>query len=109
MTILLVTGASVPLQGPLLPNKFLVEGASDRGDAPTAVQVSVTPEFFPTVGTPLVRGRMIQDTDTKHPHGLSWSMKRRRVISGVTVILLDVESASLRTSSSTACRSPHPG
>ena len=53
----------VPLQGPLLPTKFLVEGASDRGDAPTAVQVSVTPEFFPTVGTPLVRGRMIEDTD----------------------------------------------
>ena len=53
----------VPLQGPLLPNEFQVEGASDRGDAPTAVQVSVTPEFFPTVGTPLVRGRTIEDTD----------------------------------------------
>jgi hypothetical protein len=36
---------------------------SDKGDAPTAVEVSVTPEFFSTMGTPLLRGRMFQESD----------------------------------------------
>lgn len=53
----------VPLQGPLTPDGFRVEGASDKGDAPTAVAVSVTPGFFPTIGAPLLRGRTIADTD----------------------------------------------
>ena len=42
-----------------------MEGASESGDAPTAVSASVTPEFFRTIGAPLVRGRVIQDTDDK--------------------------------------------
>jgi putative ABC transport system permease protein len=55
----------VPLQGALRQNGFRVEGAPESGDAPTAVPVSVTPEFFRTIGAPLVRGRVIQDTDDK--------------------------------------------
>jgi putative ABC transport system permease protein len=53
----------VPLRRPLIPTGFRVEGTSEKGDAPTAAAVSVTPEFFPTMGTPFVRGRMIADTD----------------------------------------------
>jgi len=53
----------VPLQGALRQNGYRVEGAPESGDAPTAVPVSVTPEFFQTIGAPLVRGRVIQDTD----------------------------------------------
>jgi len=53
----------VPLKGPVIPAGFRVEGVSDKGDAPTAVEVSVTPEFFSTMGTPLLRGRMFQQSD----------------------------------------------
>ena len=53
----------VPFNGPVVPNGFRVEGVSDKGDAPTAVEVSVTPEFFSTMGTPLLRGRMFQESD----------------------------------------------
>ena len=53
----------VPLQGPVVPGGFRVEGVPDKGDAPTAVEVSVTPEFFSTIGTPLLRGRMFQESD----------------------------------------------
>jgi predicted permease len=53
----------VPLKGPVVPGGFRVEGVSDKGDAPTAVEVSVTPEFFSTMGTPLLRGRMFQESD----------------------------------------------
>jgi putative ABC transport system permease protein len=53
----------VPLQGALRQNGYRVEGASESGDAPTAVPASVSPEFFRTIGAPLVRGRVIQDTD----------------------------------------------
>ena len=53
----------VPLNGPVIPGGFRVEGVSEKGDAPTAVEVSVTPEFFSTMGTPLLRGRMFQESD----------------------------------------------
>ena len=53
----------VPLQGALRQNGYRVEGAPESGDAATAVPISVTPEFFRTIGAPLVRGRVIQDTD----------------------------------------------
>ncbi len=53
----------VPLQGPVVPGGFRVEGVSDKGDAPTAVEVSVTPEFFSTIGTPMLRGRMFHESD----------------------------------------------
>ena len=53
----------VPLKGPVVPSGFRVEGVSDKGDAPTAVEASVTPEFFSTMGTPLLRGRMFQESD----------------------------------------------
>ncbi|MGA2049389.1 MAG: ABC transporter permease [Terracidiphilus sp.] len=53
----------VPLKGPVVPGGFRVEGVSDKGDAPTAVDVFVTPEFFSTMGTPLLRGRMFQQSD----------------------------------------------
>ena len=53
----------VPLQGALKQSGYRVEGASESGDAPTAVSASVTPEFFRTIGAPLVRGRVFQDTD----------------------------------------------
>jgi predicted permease len=53
----------VPFNGPVIPGGFRVEGVSDKGDAPTAVEVSVTPEFFSTMGTPLLRGRMFEESD----------------------------------------------
>ncbi len=53
----------VPFNGPVVPGGFRVEGVSDSGDAPTAVEVSVTPEFFSTMGTSLLRGRMFQESD----------------------------------------------
>jgi len=53
----------VPLKGPVVPGGFRVEGVSDKGDAPTAVDVFVTPEFFSTMGTPLLRGRIFQQSD----------------------------------------------
>jgi len=53
----------VPLNGRVIPAGFRVEGVSEKGDAPTAVEVSVTPEFFSTMGTPLLRGRMFQESD----------------------------------------------
>src|SRR5579863_3533126 len=53
----------VPFNGPVIPGGFRVEGVSDKGDAPTAVEVSVTPEFFSTMGTSLLRGRMFQESD----------------------------------------------
>jgi predicted permease len=60
----------VPLQGVLRQNGYRVEGAPESGDAPTAVPVSVTPEFFRTIGAPLVRGRVIQETDDLQPGAL---------------------------------------
>ena len=53
----------VPLLGVLIQNGYRVEGVPESGDAPTAVPVSVTPEFFRTIGAPLIRGRVIQETD----------------------------------------------
>ena len=53
----------VPLKGAVVPGGFRVEGVSDKGDAPTAVDVFVTPEFFSTMGTPLLSGRMFQESD----------------------------------------------
>ncbi len=53
----------VPLQGVVRQSGYRVEGASESGDAPTAISPSVTPEFFRTIGAPLLRGRMIQETD----------------------------------------------
>jgi putative ABC transport system permease protein len=55
----------VPMQGVLRQNGYLLEGAPESGDAPTAVSAAVTPEFFRTIGAPLVRGRVIEDTDDK--------------------------------------------
>ena len=54
---------ALSLSGPVVPGGFRVEGVSDKGDAPTAVEVFVTPEFFSTMGTPLVRGRVFQESD----------------------------------------------
>jgi predicted permease len=53
----------VPLKGPVVPDGFRVEGVSDKGDAPTAVEVSVTPGFFSTMGPSLLHGRMFQESD----------------------------------------------
>ena len=53
----------VPFNAPVVPDGFRVEGVSDKGDAPTAVEVSVTPKFLSTMGTPLLRGRMFQESD----------------------------------------------
>ncbi len=53
----------VPLQGQLPPTGFRAEGSSQQGDAPTAVGVLVTPDFFRTLGASLLRGRMIVDSD----------------------------------------------
>ncbi|HEX2328636.1 MAG TPA: ABC transporter permease [Candidatus Angelobacter sp.] len=42
---------------------FRVEGQPEQGDAPTAVTVVVSPEFFDTMGATFVRGRMVQEQD----------------------------------------------
>jgi predicted permease len=62
----------VPLKGPVVPGGFRAEGVTDKGDAPTAVEVFVTPEFFSTMGTPLLRGRMFEPSDdsTSQPAAL---------------------------------------
>jgi len=54
----------VPLQDALQPTGFRVEGAPENGDAPTAVRAAVSPDFFRTIGAPLIRGRSIEETDT---------------------------------------------
>jgi len=54
----------VPLQDTTLPAGFRVEGAPDWGDSPTAARAFVTPEFFKTLGAPLISGRMLDDADT---------------------------------------------
>lgn len=53
----------VLLQGALRQGGYRAEGTPESGDAPTAVSAAVTPEFFRTIGAPLIRGRMIQETD----------------------------------------------
>ena len=54
---------AVPLQDQLQPKGFRVEGIPEVGDAPTAVAVSVSSDFFFAIGTPLIMGRAILDTD----------------------------------------------
>ena len=60
----------VPLRRLLIPNGFRVEGTSEKGDAPTAVAVSVTPESFSTMGTPLARGRIFANADDSTSPGV---------------------------------------
>ena len=58
--------SSVPLTGTLNPFPFSIEDRpAVTGDALQAETVSVTPEYFTTLGTPLLRGRFLQDTDQK--------------------------------------------
>jgi putative ABC transport system permease protein len=58
----------VPLQDALQPIGFRIEGVPETGDAPTAVRAAVSPDFFRTLGAPLIRGRAIEDTDaTQNP------------------------------------------
>lgn len=54
---------AVPLQDQLQPTGFRAEGIPDAGDAPAATAESITPDFFRTIGAPLISGRSIQDTD----------------------------------------------
>ena len=56
--------SSVPLQDSLQPIGFRAEGVPEVGDAPAAVRIAVTPDFFRTIGATLISGRVIQDTDT---------------------------------------------
>jgi predicted permease len=54
---------AVPLQGQLQPTGFRMEGVPEVGDAPAAVAVSVSSDFFRALGAPLISGRAILDTD----------------------------------------------
>jgi putative ABC transport system permease protein len=54
----------VPLQDSPLPVGFRTESNPERGDMPTAVRAFVTPDFFRTLGLPLMRGRSFQEYDT---------------------------------------------
>lgn len=54
---------TVPLQRPLLPVGFTVEGAPQQVTTPAAVPAFITPDFFATLRAPLVSGRPIQDSD----------------------------------------------
>lgn len=57
--------SALPLRTQLAPTGFRVEGKEDKGEAPTAMAVLVTPDFFRTVGGTLVRGRMFTDEDNE--------------------------------------------
>jgi putative ABC transport system permease protein len=54
---------ALPLRTQLTPAGYRIEGKDDKGDAPTALTVLVTPGFFQTVGATLVRGRMFTESD----------------------------------------------
>lgn len=58
--------SALPLRSQLAPTGFRVEGKDDKGDAPTALPILVTPDFFRTVGATLVRGRMLTDDDNEN-------------------------------------------
>jgi predicted permease len=58
-------GNAVPLLGPHVSNPFTIEEKADSDvERPTAQFSSVTPEYFRTLSTPLVRGRFLADSDT---------------------------------------------
>lgn len=59
------TSTNVPLQDTLFPAGFVVEGAPQQGSALTAVPNFVAPDFFKTIGVTLIRGRFMQDSDTR--------------------------------------------
>jgi len=54
----------VPMQNPAVPTGLVADGSAEQGDAPTAVRIVVTPDFFTTLGISLVEGRLFQDSDT---------------------------------------------
>jgi predicted permease len=57
-------GNAVPLLGPHQPNAFTIEEkAESDAERPSAQMSSVTPDYFRTLGTPLVRGRLFADSD----------------------------------------------
>jgi predicted permease len=56
--------SAVPLQDSPQPAGFRVEGVPEAGDAPTAVRVAVTRDFFKTLGASVITGRAIEETDT---------------------------------------------
>jgi putative ABC transport system permease protein len=57
-------GNAVPLLGPHFTGSFTIEEkAESDADRPTAQMSSVTPDYFRTLGTPLLRGRLFADSD----------------------------------------------
>ena len=56
--------SALPLQSPQLPQGYRAEGKDERGEAPQAVGVVVSPDFFRTMGATLRRGRMFNDDDS---------------------------------------------
>jgi putative ABC transport system permease protein len=57
-------GNAVPLLGPHFTGTFTIEEKADADAArPTAQMSSVSPDYFRTLGTPLVRGRFFADAD----------------------------------------------
>jgi putative ABC transport system permease protein len=57
--------SALPLQSPQLPQGYRAEGKDERGEAPQAVGVVVSPDFFRTMGATLRRGRMFNDDDSE--------------------------------------------
>jgi predicted permease len=59
------TGNGVPLLGPHFTGQFTIEEQAEADAAqPTAQAASVSPDYFRALGTPLVRGRFFEETDT---------------------------------------------
>jgi len=55
--------SALPLRTPLGPTGFRVEGISEQGDAPSAIAVLISPDFFTVMRTSLIRGKMFSDSD----------------------------------------------
>jgi predicted permease len=70
-----------PFSGQLAPINFMIEGRADDGNgALTADFVSMTPDFLRTLGTSLLRGRGLTDSDNE---------------TGAPVMLIDQTAANL--------------
>jgi putative ABC transport system permease protein len=57
--------SNLPMQGWFSPSEFTIEGRPQQSarDAPQSLSKTVTPNYFQTMGIPLLRGRTFEDLD----------------------------------------------